>query len=49
MEWSITGLRIDMASKLLSQKSDVAVRLIVENYFTGGIKIGVGALKGALK
>ncbi len=45
----ISGLRIDMASKLLSKKSDVAFRLIIENYFTGGIKIGAGALKGVLK
>ena len=33
-----SGLRIDLATKLLSRKSDIVKRIVVENVFTGVAK-----------
>ena len=41
----VTGFRADYASKLLSRNTDVIYRLIFQNYFTIGIKSGLGYLK----
>lgn len=35
----MAGLRIDLASKLLSRPSDIIKRLFVENAFSGSVKL----------
>ncbi len=35
----LSGLRIDLASKLLSRKSDIVKRLVIQNIFSGTAKI----------
>lgn len=42
------GFRADLASKLLSRSSDMFNRTGMQFYFTGGIKYGIGTLKGEI-
>lgn len=42
------GFRVDLASKLLSRSSDIFIRTGIQFYFTGGIKYGIGILKGQI-
>ena len=44
----VSGLRIDLASKLLARGSDIIARLFIENVFPGSVKLW-GALRGGLK
>jgi hypothetical protein len=44
----VTGFRADYVSKLLSRKSDLYIRPIIQAYSTGAIKLGISSIKQQL-